>query len=626
MSQEDIFEIADEAIESLTYDHVFVVTADGNSQNSGFMDDKFLELGSSILPFLNCPSLDIFFEKFNDTLQKYTSLVWIWEKLPFPPIYLTYSMMVLCATFVVYVACKAAANTKPINAGPPDPNSKEYHHIDDTITNECDLSAKVKKNLVKRLEKAQKMTKDIVSDHQELDIKFVSSDAYLSRYESALSKLRRYGQFALGSVEALWIPVFSGGTLVSLYFLYQYFNPKNIGKVLSFYFLIRSFTSTTGILTMLIKYFTRKISPKTIIPHWRITLANDNELNNTGLEPGYDKYEEELLKEEKKKKEKRREKARKKNAEAPKVEVIDKTPKPKRQQSPKDMEICSPVEPKDQFFNFYFSLTDLIALPISGLFVLLHTFTNNWVFGNILAICVAIQGIIELHLESFKTGFIILGGLFVYDIFFVFGTDVMATVATQVDIPIKLEIPYPRSDAELKLHSLEYIENTRATAMLGLGDIVVPALYLTLCRQFDQYLYYEKHIKVVSKDKEDDEGDSLVDVSRVGLPYHIDRSYPKPYFTAGIVGYFIGLVVTVAVMHIFKTGQPALLYLCPAIAFSTLITAYSRGELKQLFSFKTGGHEIDDDKDEDDTEDEDEEEEENENEKIEIKIESDDEN
>lgn len=154
------------------------------------------------------------------------------------------------------------------------------------------------------------------------------------------------------------------------------------------------------------------------------------------------------------------------------------------------------------------------------------------------------------------------------------------------------------------------------------GDIVVPALYLTLCRQFDQYLYYEKHIKVVSKDKEDDEGDSLVAVSRVGLPYHIDRSYPKPYFTAGIIGYFIGLVVTVAVVHLFKTGQPALLYLCPAIAFSTLIIAYFRGELKQLFSFRTGGHDID--YDEDDTEDEDEEE--NENEKIEIKIESDDEN
>lgn len=622
MSQEDIFEIADEAIESLTYDGVLILTFSGNSRNSGFMDRKILKLGSSVLSFFNCPSLDTFFENFNDIIQKYTSLVWIWEKLPFPPIYLTYSMMVLCATFVVYVACKAAANTKPINAGPPDPNSKEYHHVDDTITNECDLSARVKKNLVKRLEKAQKMTRDVVSDSQELDIKFVSSDAYLSRYESALSKLRRYGQFSLGSVEALWIPVFSGGTLVSLYFLYKHFNPNNLDKVLRFYFVIRSFTSTTDILTMLIKYFTRKFSPKTIIPHWRITLANDNELNNTGLEPGYDKHEEELLKEEKKKKEKRREKARKKNAEASKVEVIDKTPKPKRQQAPKDMEICSPVEPKDQFFNFYFSLTDLITVPISVLFVLLHTFTNNWVFGNILAICVAIQGIIELHLESFKTGFIILGGLFVYDIFFVFGTDVMATVATQVDIPIKLEIPYPRPGTELNFSSPEYRENIWPTAILGLGDIVVPALYLTLCRQFDQYLYYEKHIKVVSKDKEDDEGDSLVAVSRVGLPYHIDRSYPKPYFTAGIIGYFIGLVVTVAVVHLFKTGQPALLYLCPAIAFSTLIIAYFRGELKQLFSFRTGGHDID--YDEDDTEDEDEEE--NENEKIEIKIESDDEN
>ena len=35
-------------------------------------------------------------------------------------------------------------------------------------------------------------------------------------------------------------------------------------------------------------------------------------------------------------------------------------------------------------------------------------------------------------------GFVLLGGLFFYDIFFVFGTDVMVTVAVSMDVPIKV--------------------------------------------------------------------------------------------------------------------------------------------------------------------------------------------
>jgi minor histocompatibility antigen H13 len=46
-------------------------------------------------------------------------------------------------------------------------------------------------------------------------------------------------------------------------------------------------------------------------------------------------------------------------------------------------------------------------------------------------------------------GFILLGGLFFYDIFFVFGTDVMVTVAVSMDVPIKV----PPRQNEAKAHS-----------------------------------------------------------------------------------------------------------------------------------------------------------------------------
>lgn len=44
-----------------------------------------------------------------------------------------------------------------------------------------------------------------------------------------------------------------------------------------------------------------------------------------------------------------------------------------------------------------------------------------------------------LLLNNMSTGFILLGGLFVYDIFWVFYTDVMVTVAKSFEAPIKRE-------------------------------------------------------------------------------------------------------------------------------------------------------------------------------------------
>lgn len=48
----------------------------------------------------------------------------------------------------------------------------------------------------------------------------------------------------------------------------------------------------------------------------------------------------------------------------------------------------------------------------------------------------------NIDLASFKVGFLLLWFLFFYDIFWVYGTDVMVTVAKKLDIPIKLLFPY----------------------------------------------------------------------------------------------------------------------------------------------------------------------------------------
>lgn len=62
-------------------------------------------------------------------------------------------------------------------------------------------------------------------------------------------------------------------------------------------------------------------------------------------------------------------------------------------------------------------------------------------------------------------------GLFFYDIFWVYGTDVMVTVAKSFDAPIKLLFPY------------NWEENKKS--MLGLGDIVIPGVFVALALKYD---------------------------------------------------------------------------------------------------------------------------------------------
>jgi minor histocompatibility antigen H13 len=70
------------------------------------------------------------------------------------------------------------------------------------------------------------------------------------------------------------------------------------------------------------------------------------------------------------------------------------------------------------------------------------------------------QGIAMLNLGSTQVGMILLWGLFFYDIFWVFFTPVMVTVAKNIDGPIKLLFPTTYSWSKFN--------------MLGLGDIVIP--------------------------------------------------------------------------------------------------------------------------------------------------------
>lgn len=172
----------------------------------------------------------------------------------------------------------------------------------------------------------------------------------------------------------------------------------------------------------------------------------------------------------------------------------------------------------------------------------LHLKYNHWTTNNAFGIAFSLQAIELISLGSFFNGFILLSGLFVYDIFWVFGTDVMVTVAKSFDAPIKLLFPQP---------------NGQPPSLLGLGDIVIPGIFISLMLRFD----YSLLLKSAKKSAE------------------------KIYFWSVLFSYFIGLTVTVLVMYIFHAAQPALLYLVPACLGSSTGLALTRGEFLLLFKF-----------------------------------------
>ncbi|KAL3800101.1 hypothetical protein ACHAWO_012317 [Cyclotella atomus] len=200
------------------------------------------------------------------------------------------------------------------------------------------------------------------------------------------------------------------------------------------------------------------------------------------------------------------------------------------------------------------NVADVIAFVASVAFCVAYFRSKHWTMNNVLGICFCLQGIERFSLGTYKIGAILLVGLFFYDIFWVFGTDVMVTVAKSLDGPIK--ILFPRSIIP------DPTTGKLEMSLLGLGDIVIPGFFLALLLRFDAH-----------------------NANVPCFPTDVHVSFPKPYFHSALVGYVIGLGVTLYVMIVFEAAQPALLYLVPACLGSSLACAFVRGQMKELFDY-----------------------------------------
>lgn len=177
----------------------------------------------------------------------------------------------------------------------------------------------------------------------------------------------------------------------------------------------------------------------------------------------------------------------------------------------------------------------LYGIAISLNVIYYKTYSNT--VNNIIAMSIATCAVMTIRIERFTAAAPMLWGLLIYDVFFVYSTDVMTSVAANLRGPVKLL--YTKNGGE---------------SVLGLGDIVIPGLFLSVCSRFDAFLY-----KVLGR--------------------------RTPYWLVGMIGYTCALIVTDVVCFITREGQPALLFITPAVTVPVIALALYRKEHFAFMSF-----------------------------------------
>ncbi|KAJ5502666.1 Peptidase A22B signal peptide peptidase [Penicillium fimorum] len=258
-------------------------------------------------------------------------------------------------------------------------------------------------------------------------------------------------------------------------------------------------------------------------------------------------------------------------------------------------------------------ISGIFALSAVGYFAFV---ANPWWLTNFLGFCFCYGTLQFMSPSTFWTGTLIMGSLFFYDIYFVFFTPLMVTVATKLDVPIKLLFPRPPTSRDAP--------GAVPLAMLGLGDIVIPGMMIGLALRFDLFLYYQRKGAQTPRTEGPDQatlkpeyqsatgawGERFWAPSAKPLqpelqpPYYDARHFPKVYFKASIFGYIIGMVTTLLAMQYSNHAQPALLYLVPGVLTSLWGTALIRGEVNTMWDFSDAEEvEVEEKKEQDETED-----------------------
>ena len=179
---------------------------------------------------------------------------------------------------------------------------------------------------------------------------------------------------------------------------------------------------------------------------------------------------------------------------------------------------------------------------VCGFIVLTWFVTKHWILNDLIGFCFVFTILSLLHLNSFKISVFLLFCTFLYDVFWVFyspkifSDNLMVSAATQLNLPIKLEIPIFDNRNPLK-----------NCVFLGIGDLVIPGFLIKFCRKFD-------FLKGTNR-----------------------------YYNASMILYAMSLLSSGFVMIFFNHAQPVLLYVFPIMFTGIISLAWIRNEVMDIW-------------------------------------------
>ncbi|CUM68495.1 uncharacterized protein PRCAT00006220001 [Priceomyces carsonii] len=368
------------------------------------------------------------------------------------------------------------------------------------------------------------------------------------------SELESLGTQSMELKHAFIIPVIGGAVLLGLKTALEKWDKISLNKWLNWYMLVNGLGPVYSTLSYLLAWASRKgthvfgLNSLALFKRYRLTIAEDKDFFPLG---SVDYIDEQTINQEKDIKER--------------TEMYEKLKKHLKKNDVKVL-LANSVEPKQQKANLIFDLKILIAAPLALLIIyafykhnpilnLSYPFADtNWIALNVFGVSFSIFGVSMIRLTNFKIAFALMSLLFLYDIYFVFGSTAMVSVATGLKIPIKLMFPgRPKTS--------DYWET--GMSILGLGDIVVPGAAVALCLRYDLYNYHSKLLR----------------------SYHQLLPFPKTYFITSVVSYAIGLILTLLALNVYKMSQPALLYIVPCVILGIVSISVLRGEFSNLMHY-----------------------------------------
>lgn len=214
------------------------------------------------------------------------------------------------------------------------------------------------------------------------------------------------------------------------------------------------------------------------------------------------------------------------------------------------------IEGDKQLLNAFFSpitiLSFLISLIITFLF---HKFNDSLILTNLQNMNFAIYGIQNLKVSNLRMGSILLTSIFIYDILSVFGKNITSNVITSLNVPYKIILS----------HNFDNEQENISFYILGLGVIIIPGIFISLCYRYDVWKWH-----LINIDEE----------------FHLKRSYLGKYFYGSLIGYIIGLFIFIISLNLFQIDRSALFYISPCMLFFVVLLSTINGDFMEFWTFQ----------------------------------------